>query len=113
MGISKSWNFSALHAFASAVLANKMGLNSITNRALLFHHDENINWCLHHDPKAASNAAILMLANYLVNTMENENALTLDQLKYRNLAKSLLPDFPDHVLVKQFRTPPVYNFHTQ
>jgi HD-like signal output (HDOD) protein len=83
------------HAFASAVLANKMGLKSVTNRALLFHHDENIHWCLHHDPKAASSAALLMLANYIVNTMENENALTLDQLKYRNLAKSLLPGFPD------------------
>lgn len=83
------------HAFASAVLANKMGLQSATNRALLFHHDENINRCLRHDSKASSNAAILMLASYLVNTMETENALTTDQLKYRNLAKSLLPGFPD------------------
>lgn len=86
------------HAFAGGVLAKHMGLNASSYRAIMFHHDENIDLILEQDKKAQTISAILMLANYVTNTLENENALTADQLKYRDIARKLLPNLPENAI---------------
>lgn len=86
------------HACLGAVMAKKWGLNKHHTRAILFHHNAQFKTQLEACPASLKFTALLMLANYVTNVFYNEDALTPDQLRCRDIAKSVLSDLPKNAV---------------